>query len=235
MKTNRFPVRSTLGYISILLLLVFLPACASVSPQSVDLSCHMGDLIRESRRTHTSLARQYFQEKQNQIDQFTRETSTPHFIDNLFERGDVQQHWNNILQMSDRSDQYARLSSFTNSVQKQVSEKRQELLEPINRAEELMLRRLDQHYDELLEANAQVTGLLGSATELQQTREAALRTIDPTQTTSRYIDNTQTIVNKVTEGVNAFQRHKEDISKTLEELSSESEEQTNERTGGRRV
>lgn len=188
----------------------------------------MGNLIQESRRTHTSLARQYFQEKRNEIDRFIRETWTPHFIENLFERDDVQQHWNNILQMSDRNDQYVQLSTFTNRVHKQVNQKRRELLEPINRAEELMLRRLDQHYDVLLEANAQVTGLLGSASELQQTRQAALEVIDPTQTMSRYIDKTESIVNKVTEGVNAFQLHQEEISKTLQELSSESEESTNE-------
>lgn len=228
MKKNRFQICTIPGYIFIAFLIIFLPACASVSQQSVVLSRHMGTLIQESRQTHVALTRQYFQEKRNEIDQFIRETWTPHFIDNLFERDDVQQHWDNTLQMSDRTDQYERLSNFTNRIQKQVSKKRQELLEPINRAEELMLRRLEQHYDVLLEANAQITGLLGSASELQQTREAALEAIAPSQTISRYIDETESIVNKVTEGVNAFERHKEEISKTLQELSSESEENTNE-------
>ncbi len=161
-------LRSWLGVFSITLLL--LAGCTKIPQESVELSIAVGDQIANLEQAHLALLDSFFAEKTRQVEQFVQQQWAPEFNRNFFSNPQISSKWQQASSSADPAERTAFLNWVGPILQQKISEKRQQLLEPLAEAEKQLRRQLQQSYLQLYSMNDSITRLLDSAATVQNKR-----------------------------------------------------------------
>lgn len=201
-----------------LLLAIVLAGCVSMPKEAVDLSSEIGTRIVESRTAHLALVRQYIAERRDRIDEFIFREWLPEFAQQVFKQEAVARYWEQIVQSDDKAERLEFITGLGVRLQKKINTKRQELMQPINEVEQLLLARINNHYDEMLFANTTLTAFLDSASKVKERQQKALKMLHVEDKLSKFMASADQVVGKIVAGRDAFEENKESIRKIIDSL-----------------
>ena len=185
--------------------LLFLTHCVSIPKQAPELSDELGHQIRLIQDSHFILLDTYFEHKRKEIDSYIDEIWIPTFAKNLFELEHIQTAWLRIVNSTDDTDRIKFLTLVGPEIQKQINEKRGELIGPLNDLERDVKSKIAAEYDTAYSINNTLSSFLYSATEVADNRSRYLEKIGITDDKiESAIEGTSNIVSRlVKSGVKA--------------------------------
>lgn len=181
--------------ILIVLIGLFLTACAAVPKESVELSATLGRDLATVHKAHRQLAQVLFARMRHDINRFVDEVYAPFQIKNTMNRQ------NQLARSSKPEDQKKSLllainaafktdaspqlqdavlkgmGSMVSKIRVDVESMRKELLVPLNAQEAEVLGSIDRAYQQLHYANSIVTGHLSSVAKVHETQAELLQAI----------------------------------------------------------
>ncbi len=146
-----------------LLLLLTVSGCASIPKESADLSRHVGDMIASTQVAHVAMVNRYFDRMKTEVEDFAFRDYKNAFLANV--RKVAKQKDPGFVELS--FDQYDQALS-------RVQHKRDEWVREVDKGRQAVLLSLEEHYALMRQANASLTALLRSASNLNQTEAALL-------------------------------------------------------------
>ena len=141
----------------VILTQMIVSACASIPKDSVALSKEIGKGIAENQRAYISLLNRYFDQKKKQIDSAIIEDYLPSYISNLRKE---------LRKAGKDPDSFD--SKMLGDVVSDVIQKRDEMQAELEKTRVMLTERISGDQTLLLQANATLTGLLGSAADVQE-------------------------------------------------------------------
>lgn len=156
--------------------MVLLAGCASVPPETVELSHAIGQDMEELHRSHRALAVLQFGQAKDRVNIFIDATYRPALIATTASEADLV---SNIEVLLDRDPGRlpAYLSRFLSAVDPLVEAKRAELLEPIELQERQLLAEIDAAHSQVRAANAVISGHLASIRSVHDAQSQALEAV----------------------------------------------------------
>lgn len=150
-----------------------LAACASVPPESVELSKKIGAEIGKSREAHLSTLDAFYRRLKEDNDAWVASTFLPRSIHNA-QAGLAAA----CKQANDTSDTCSRLgpSDFARIYQNTIGF-RDDTQRALEKNRDEAVRLVTGHYADLIAANAAITGLLSSAVDLRKATRDAAKTV----------------------------------------------------------
>lgn len=155
----------------LLLFLLLIAGCARIPAESVELSQQLGSQIDQLEQTHMALLNSFFADKQRQVDHFIKEEWTPEFSRNFFNNPQIATKWEQVSRSADAADRQQFLNTVGPIAQQKITEKRLELLGPLNDTERQLRGQLQQSYLTARNINGSLTRLLSSAAALTQKQQ----------------------------------------------------------------
>lgn len=146
-----------------ILFFVFGGCCATIPPESVELSKLVGEMVTSAKVSHVNMVNQHFDHLRSEVDQFALNEYKEAFLTNV--RKLAKEHNPNFVELT--FSEYDRVLA-------RILKKRSEWLEEVEKNRRQVLQALEEHYSVLLASNAEVTSLLRSAVKLSETRAALL-------------------------------------------------------------
>lgn len=150
-------------YLLPVLLLFMGGCCASIPPESVELSRLVGEMVTSAKISHVNMVNQHFDHLTAEVDRFALTEYKESFLDNLREVAKKKKP--DFVELS--FSQYDRAMD-------RVFKKRSDWIAEVEQNRRQVLQALEEHYTVLLASNAEVTSLLRSAAKLSETRAALL-------------------------------------------------------------
>jgi len=144
-------------YAFILTLLIGIAGCATIPKESVKLSENLSGMIESAKASHVNLVNKYFEEKKNEVKRFVMEEYKPVFIKNVGERLKTQDR-EFTFELYDRA-----MERILKKMDQWVGEVEEMRIEVLNE--------LDEHYYLMSQTNEAITGLLRSASKVEESRK----------------------------------------------------------------
>lgn len=144
------------------LFISLLTACASIPPESVDLSTEVGIGIKKQYQSQIDLVNVIFSEKRKALD-LALTQSLKKYFDTLTPAGTIEL---NRDQLADVAQDVLELN------QKNTAAK-----EELEKARLLIVKKLNENYTSLNVANSSVTGILQSAVTVKEARSEAFKAL----------------------------------------------------------
>lgn len=154
----------------------FLAGCASVPPETVELSHTIGRDLGEIHRSHRELAQLHFANVKEDVNEFIDDTYRPALIALTAEEASLVPNITTILERDPgRLPTY--LGAFLNQVDPLVETKRRELLTPIEDQERELLADINAAHSNVQAANAVISGHLASIRSVHEAQSQALEAV----------------------------------------------------------
>lgn len=144
-------------YAFILTLLIGIVGCATIPKESVKLSENLSGMIESAKASHVNLVNKYFEEKKNEVKRFVMEEYKPVFIKNVGE-GLKAQNKEFTFELYDRA-------------MERILKKMDQWVGEIEEMRIQVLNELDEHYYLMSQTNEAITGLLRSASKVEEARK----------------------------------------------------------------
>ncbi len=204
-----------------LFLTVLIGGCASMPEESVQLSAEIGTRIVESREAHLALIRQYMAEKRARVNDFIAREWIPEYAKQVFQQESVIEEWNRIAGTSDSSERLEFIIGLSERLQQRINDRRERLLAPIDKLERLMLQRINNHYDELIAANATLTTFLDSAVKLKERQQRVLAFTDADEKLTKYMELADELVQSIIAIKDGYEVNRERIESIIKRIENE--------------
>ncbi len=144
---------------------VLLSGCATIHQESVDLSNQVGVGIKKQHQSQVDLVNLYFTIKRSSLDEAMEKALNKYFV-TLTPSGTITL---NRRQLVDVASDVMNLSTRNNSAK-----------EELEKARILIIKKLNENYLSLNQANSSITGLLQSAVTIKEARSEAFKSISNT-------------------------------------------------------
>lgn len=200
----------------LLLLSTFMIACVSIPKETVVLSKTLGNDLEILHNSHQNLVKIYFDKIKSDINTFIDDVYAPFVINYVLKKDfknfkDGKQSLYGSINAAGKSNEkkvtdaaLEKMSKFQKAALKQISFKRNELLKPIIKQENEILSKIDKSYDNVIYANATITGYLESIRKVKEAQKEALSLIGlkgfDTQVSSTLIKMSELINDAIIEG-----------------------------------
>lgn len=176
-------------YLSFIIIVFLLSACAQVPKESVELSTTVGRDIAEMHRSHKALAIIIYDRIKKDVNRFVDDVYSPYQIreqlradyddfksggeDSLFAviNKAVKQPDDNQAQ----KDTLPYMQTFLEVVRGDIESFRKELLDPVLKQEKELLSAIDRSYNQIHYANSIVTGHLASIVKVHDAQDEVLK------------------------------------------------------------
>lgn len=201
----RFTNLITFIPIIVVLLLFSCLGCASVPKESVELSYIIGHDLEELHKSYKLLIRRYFDSLRREVNQSIDEVFIPAYINEYVKTGKLVQHSQN--KRADLVEAWARIAVET------IGNERRIRLDPINKAEKVLLESVDDAFDRTIRANATITAHLNSIREVKEVQNEFLELL----TLKNLRDKINDTLDKASETVGEINK---DIDKAASELKT---------------
>jgi len=199
------------------LALVF-SGCISLPKEAPELSAEIGGQIITSRASHLALLGQYMHEKHDRIDAFIAREWIPEFARAVFASPTVKSEWERIVSNNDKPARLEFIVGLGSRLQQKINAKRLELMQPIDQLEQMLTALLNEHYDQMLAANATLTAYLDSASSVKVRQHRVLTVLKVDGKLAGYMAKADDIVGKIVAGKDAYQANREKIEDILDKL-----------------
>jgi hypothetical protein len=221
------------------LILILLGAgCTQVPKESVELSTTVGRDVSSVYQSHRELALLFYERIENDVKEFVDEVYAPYQIGHLlrsdqedFSRGDSDSLFaalESALQRPDdaraQQDALETMEIFVEFVREDIESYRAERLSPVQAQKEALLTAIDRAYNQIVYANAIVTGYLASVVEVRDAQNEILAEFgvqDLQKTVGGMLAETSVQVEKFTKNAKRIDGTLEGADKKLMELTQE--------------
>lgn len=149
------------------------PGCASVPPESVELSRTIGEDLVELHRAHRALLVRFYQTIEDDIDTFVDGTYRPFIIRSVMEDLDLINELQASIDSGDL-DPLDIMEIFAEETIANIQEYREKLRSPVVAQRDSLLLTVDDAYARLVAANSTVTGHLASIRDVHEAQQIAL-------------------------------------------------------------
>jgi hypothetical protein len=201
-------------------LLAMLAACATVPRAAPELSVELTGRIQATRTAHVALVRLYMDEKRATVDRFVMNEWAPRFASEAFQNPAVAEAWRDVVNSRDDAERTDFIVGLGPRLQRQINEKRLELMQPLDEVERTIVRRIEDNYNEMLAMNATLTGLLEAGAEATETQARLVRRLDAEQKLPQYLEQADEIVSLLVGKVDAFEANRARIEALLRQLQA---------------
>lgn len=168
---------------------ILISACVSIPKETVTLSQTLGKDLQILHNSHRNAVDLYYNKIKKDIDRFIDEVYAPFVIHDVLKHelkqfklgeksiyGSIQ----NAGEMEGKESADKALndmSDFLNAANHQIELKRNELLTPINKQRDEIIRKVNTSYENAIYANSTITGYLQSIRKVKETQQEALSMI----------------------------------------------------------
>ena len=167
-----------LYYVAIGILIWFgLSACATIPPESVDLSIELGKRISAIETGHLTLVNKYFDQKRNRVDEFVEKEWVPEFAAQFFSNQQIATLWEQIVRSGNTADRLEFIITLGPKLQAKINSKRLDLIKPLDDAERMIKQQLRDNYIQALAINNSVTSFLVSAVKVKENQNRYMEMI----------------------------------------------------------
>jgi hypothetical protein len=154
---------------------IALCGCASVPPESVQLSEAIGRDMTSIEVAHREIATRYFSAMREEVNRFIAREYRPFTIRKTIEELDLATRLQDALEPGAELDPIDLMTILVEEVQADIDNYRSELLGPIVARERMVLASLDTAYSKLRNANHALTAHLVSVRKVHEAQSSALR------------------------------------------------------------
>jgi hypothetical protein len=206
-------------YLAVLMFLVLAVAagCVSMPKEAEQLSAELGVRISSARESHLAMVRHYMAEKRERVDEFMNAVWIPAFAENVFNMPKISDKWDEIVRSDDKEERLTFIRKMGPKIQIMINKERKSRMKPINEMEQLLLARINEHYDEMLAANSTLTSFIHSAVKVKEREKAALKYLDLDDKLARYTEKVEEVVGELIKGKEKIDENKDKIN-TIKEL-----------------
>lgn len=179
--------RTHLHIAGLLMLSLFAASCASVPPESVELSYLVGKDLRELKKSYDLLIQQRFADHRARRHDYLEKEWNPAFIAVWIEDGMLVETAKGQVVYDEASDEFvaptpgreqqqllSTIYDWSNAAVETIEEKRKELIDPIDRDEARIRAEAAAAFDQIIQANAIVTAHLSSIRDVKALQDSAL-------------------------------------------------------------
>lgn len=155
------------------ILLISLIGCASVPKEVVELSYTVGKDLQTLHLSYKDLVTEHFQSLRNYSLNFLEKQWKPKFIKRFIEDG-------GLIESAKGSDPNIVLEDvelWAEVAIGTIEEKKNELLDPIDKDEKELLTSVDASFSQLIQANSTITAHLNSIREVTEVQDEALKAL----------------------------------------------------------
>lgn len=214
----------------IFLIILICTSCASVPKEAPVLSEQLGAQIQELEDSHLNLVRIYFDNERKQVRKFIDEKWLPAYANNFFENENIRKVWDVIVLSDNKTDRLEFIVRTAPELQKEINNKYQELIDPLDRLEDELTNSIRHKYTNAKSINNTLTSYLGSASEVEENRQRYLDMVGLTgRKVNRTINEVESFTSELTETVSVadekildyeekFKNYKEKINQLLSNL-----------------
>ena len=169
------------------ILLTFLAGCASVPPESVRLSRAMGQDLAALQASYEALIDSHFERLKAERLRYVEEEWTPAYISEWINDGMLRETARGEVVYDESAGEFVQptpgvaekqllgtVESWADAAIHDIDSKKAELLEPLESDRKKLLRDVRLGFAHIQEANANITALLQSLTDLQGAQAEAL-------------------------------------------------------------
>lgn len=171
-----------------LAIICLLNSCVSVPKETVQLSRIIGTDLTVLQNSHTTMVELFYNEIINNINAFIEEVYAP-FIINYVLKGELKNYKNNISPSifgvinkaandgagkAETGEVLVEMSNILKAANTRIEKKRNELLDPIQKQKDAMLRNINTSYENTRRANSSVTNYLQSVLSLKESQREIL-------------------------------------------------------------
>lgn len=208
--------------------LLGLSACATIPPESADLSIELGKRISAIETSHMALVDKYFAEKRERVDEFLNQEWIPAFAAQFFANDQIAKLWDQAVRSKDPADRLQFIVTLGPKLQEKINQKRLQLIKPLDEAEALLKERLRNNYDQARAINNSLTSYLVSASKVAENRNRYLEMLGvKDEKVAAILDQVDTAVQSLTnetEKVTSKEKKDEEYFKQLMEIKNKLEE-----------
>lgn len=151
-----------------------LSGCASVPPESAELSAELGKQIAIIETSNLALLKSFFDMKREQVDRFMETEWVPLFAENYFKKDEVEVIWQQVVESGNAQDRLEFVIRTGPALQQEINNKRLALIQPLDDLERDIERKIREEYTRARLVNNTITGFLMSAAEVTETRKKYL-------------------------------------------------------------
>lgn len=186
-KKNKKMMRK--NFIYIIMSLFLMTSCAVIPKETVTLSKHIGQDLQSLHSSHRNMVQLYYGKIKSNINTFIDDVYSPYIIHFVLESeltnhkegktslyGSIEKAGTNGSKENTEEALNVMLD-FYEAAMSQINLKRDELLSPIIKQEQEILKAIDDSYQNTLSANATLTAYLSSARKVKETQDKALASI----------------------------------------------------------
>jgi hypothetical protein len=171
-----------------LAIICLLNSCISVPKETVQLSRIIGTDLTVLQNSHTTMVELFYNEIINNINAFIEEVYAP-FIINYVLKGELKNYKNNVSPSifgvinkaasdgagkAETGEVLVEMSNIIKDANTRIEKKRNELLDPIQKQKDAMLRNINTSYENTRRANSSVTNYLQSVLSLKESQREIL-------------------------------------------------------------
>lgn len=153
--------KKTFKFLSVLIVLGALTACAQVPQEAVELSTTVGRDLEEVHRAHKALAESFFDRMEQDADQFIDDTYAPMLISGFVKDFKLEQVIVKVVK-NDPKKLVPILERFISNIHKDIEGYRTDIKSGIIADKKNVLKEINNSHKNLQAANAIVTGHLAS-------------------------------------------------------------------------
>ena len=169
--------------INTLMLLAVLTGCASIPPQTGQLSAQVGKQIAEAKKSHMALIDEWAVQRRERAETFLHYVWTPRFIANFLKKPKVKAAFDDkVCVGGGEMDRALVIQNVVEAISKQVEKRRRKMFGAIAKAKRKLKSSVRDHYAQTEAMNTAITANLQSASkglELEkQVRKAIARPLE---------------------------------------------------------
>lgn len=181
--------------------LLLLGSCATIPPESAELSVELGKSIAALEKSYLSLLGRYFDDKRAVIDRFVLEEYAPAFAEEFFSNPMILGAWNTIVDENNEADRLRFILLVGPRLALHLEEKKREYTKPLDEIEKLVESEIRAQFAEVIAINSAITSFLVSASKVEENRNRYLEMVGVTdELVGHTISEVDTVVGNLVAG-----------------------------------
>ena len=181
-------------------------ACASIPPEAPELSAQLGNRISAIEQANLTLLHRYFDRKKQDVNEFIQNEWVPEFANRFFSQPKIAKMWDEVVASGSKQERLTFILKTSPALQKQITQKRLELIKPIEMLEQHIETKLTADYAQAKAINHSITGFLLSVSKVVENRDRYLELVGiSSDETTQFIEKTDNIIADLLQKTKSFE------------------------------
>ena len=224
-------LRNSLSLLAIGAVTVFMPGCASVPDEVVELSYLVGQDLEEMHRSYEDLITDRFDDFRERRIEYLETVWIPAFLEDWVESGRLidtakgevvwSEDENEFVPPTPGREERQRLDTirqWSNAAIAEIEEKRKELIAPLDERESEILDDVRRSFEKIRHANAHVTAHLNSIRKVQEVQSRALERFGAKDEIEKLDETIEELSQWAADGLSEIRAKDRQLERAVEDL-----------------